>query len=116
MKLQNQVTSLELSKKLKELGVKQESLFYWQMLPNGEFFLRAGTATFNGCKIIASAFSVAEIGEMLPNCTQSWCVEKEWICIFKCVSGFMDEFYGNTEADSRTKLLIHLIEKGIVKP
>ena len=29
MKLQNQVCSLELSKKLKELGVKQESLWYW---------------------------------------------------------------------------------------
>ena len=29
MKLEDQVVSLELAKKLKELGVKQESLFYW---------------------------------------------------------------------------------------
>jgi hypothetical protein len=29
MPLENQVVSLELAKKLKELGMKQESLFYW---------------------------------------------------------------------------------------
>ena len=29
MKIESQVCSLELAKKLKELGVKQESLYYW---------------------------------------------------------------------------------------
>lgn len=31
MKLEDQVVSLELAKKLKELGYKQESLFYWRL-------------------------------------------------------------------------------------
>ena len=35
MKLENQVVSLEIAKSLKELGVKQESLFYWVSRGNG---------------------------------------------------------------------------------
>jgi len=31
MKLEQQVVSLEIAKRLKELGVKQESLFYWRL-------------------------------------------------------------------------------------
>ena len=31
MKLENQVVSLDLAKKLKEFGVKQDSLFYWRL-------------------------------------------------------------------------------------
>lgn len=36
MKLEDQIVSLELAKKLKELGVKQESVFYWQVYYDGE--------------------------------------------------------------------------------
>jgi len=35
MKLEDQVCSLELAKRLKELGVEQESLFYWGLFGGG---------------------------------------------------------------------------------
>jgi hypothetical protein len=70
MKLEQQVTSLELSKKLKELGVPQNSLFYWE-----EYLV--GENEYMGNKIVAfgewecdedehlSAFTVAELGDLL---------------------------------------------------
>jgi hypothetical protein len=39
MDLEKQVCSLELAKKLKELGVKQESLFRWEMYHAGDRFV-----------------------------------------------------------------------------
>ena len=61
MKPENQVCSLELSKKLKKLGVPQESVFYWR---DGKIeyepFIDSSL-----CKVY-SAFTVAELGEMLP--------------------------------------------------
>jgi len=65
MKLKDQVCSLELAKKLKKLGVEQESLFNWvnEKLtfeqPSKEFKV-ASTSWY-------SAFTVAELGEKLPD-------------------------------------------------
>lgn len=82
MKLEQQVVSLELAQKLKELGVKQESLFAYSSLEMINF--KEGTAEIESrtpiTKIrlvsdydwtgdlvwIASAYTVAELGEMLP--------------------------------------------------
>jgi hypothetical protein len=66
MKLEKQVCSLELFKKLKELGVKQKSHFYWKL---GFLKCEADLAsTFPSAieKECISAYSVAELGEMLP--------------------------------------------------
>src|SRR6187402_511734 len=75
MKTELQVCSLEQAKKLKELGVEQlVSLFEWTVYcpdPTGEKYYYvvmdnnhpdAGLA-----EIIASAFTVAELGVMLPD-------------------------------------------------
>jgi hypothetical protein len=80
VKIKNQVTNLEISQKLKELGVPQESLFYWvrnmeslspnsygiefdpDILPDGNIF----DIEYNGVTEPYSAFTVAELGEIIP--------------------------------------------------
>lgn len=65
MELSKQVVSLELAKKLKELGVKQESLFIWvndAVSDEGWEVMRQKYRFVKTC----AAFTVAELGEMLP--------------------------------------------------
>jgi len=77
MKLEEQVTSLELSRKLKELGVKQKSLWYWLESCDKRTDLISGLTSLLkprddiqedkkcGC-IYYSAFTCAELSELLP--------------------------------------------------
>jgi hypothetical protein len=88
MLLEYQVVSLELAKKLKELGVKQESLFYWvhangdgigswdQTIPIISYIPKIE----NYHLTIASAFTVAELGEMLPNGIQTYRAKNGYRC------------------------------------
>jgi len=74
-----QVTSLEPSKRLKELGVKQDSLFAWYQYPDKHIYCeyreyqasQDDQSTFQDgyAKLpveICAAFTVAELGELLP--------------------------------------------------
>lgn len=68
MNLENQVVSLELAKKLKELGVKQESLYWWvneyQEMKGGisaSTWLLKDWKEAQGYKKHISAFIVAEL-------------------------------------------------------
>lgn len=113
MKLEEQVASLELCKKLKELGVKQESAFYWS---HNEKECSYSLDSFVRHKEHFAALTVAELGRMLPF----------FIRFYKCVTGWDIEFKNDknmshwvseaTEANARAKMLIHLIEQGIVNP
>ena len=141
MKLENQVVNLELSKKLKELGVKQESLFYWcERTVTGsktykEFFLQEKIYVEPYPNII-SAFTVAELGEMLPNTIRK--NEKDYFlnCYFSPLSsdGGTDfevsyesgddktlAYISNepndmieSEANARAKMLIYLLENKLL--
>lgn len=142
MKLEDQVCSLELAKKLKAFNVKQESYFCWvtgrrefsndghiDHLSNDDRHSddESGFPTY-------SAFTVAELGEMLPHeinipykngrkrnadhmfVVRRWSASK-WTVRYWC-NKYSDnpETTEATEADARAKMLIHLIEKGMVKP
>lgn len=138
MKLEEQVCSLELAKKLKELGVEQDSLFYWN-----------GSESRGGIKLRLekdisaigwmcenySAFTVAELGEMLPHAV----LVKSGMYFLsqsQLLNGhnyndkrlFFEITYSNyeagaitlpiqeeTEADARAKMLIYLIENDLLK-
>ena len=143
MMLEQQVASLKLSKCLKELGVKQESAFYWvcpqrkglkwtlEEFP--EHWVKLGTGNIDsywGENGYFAAFTVAELGEMLP---KSFRFENaEWFLDITCdlnelryinYRDYNSEDYlpekgicADTEANARAKMLIHLIEKGMVTP
>ena len=127
MTLEQQVCSFELAKKLKELGVKQESLFYWHETArlDGVHVLNQ---KYSDDKFCFSAFSVAELGEMLPECyfTQHR-LNAEWECyqnFTKIIEGtkpLQKEYpenhvsmFASTEADARAKMLIYLIENNLI--
>lgn len=140
MQLQDQVCSLELAKQLKELGVKQESYCKWNV-PNIEeekyligeenFDIENYTVGESTPQIFTqeewekftdeynpissemfSAFTVAELGEMLPEktCWRGYTnYNKKWSFMF---GDFKAE--ATTEADARAKMLIYLIENKLI--
>jgi hypothetical protein len=106
MKLEEQVTSLELSKKLKELGVEQKGLFTWTDDPAK---LKPYIVYMQDKNYVYhySAFTSAELGEIL-----NW----KAITLFGLPDNlqvFIDD--NINEANCRAKILIHLIENNLLK-
>jgi hypothetical protein len=70
MNLEDQVCSLELSEKLLTLGVKQKSIFVWEYFDKKCYSVKfipyaVVPDSLNNFKLFP-AFTVAELGEMLP--------------------------------------------------
>jgi hypothetical protein len=120
MKLEEQVVSLELARQLKELGVKQESLFYWceqdRMFADPLWVIKNKINSEVGNRQILSAFTVAELGGLLPRCYMSWATpqngEMKWWC-HRMEHHFVTHeetptFTAETEADARAKMLMHI--------
>lgn len=113
MNPEQKVCSVESARKLRELGVKQESYWTWTDDPAGRPYL-----TCNQDKHFSyhyAAFDVAELGEMLPEKHSSYKISENgyWYCEFP--DGMACDCAEDTEAEARAKMLIHLIESGLVK-
>jgi hypothetical protein len=122
MKIENQVCSLEQAKRLKELGIIQESYLYHYFFNNvprnlsGQWKLHH---EYHKNFEHYSAFNVAELGVMLS--TTAW----EWASkimtsdkIPYCHIELYNDAWGayENEAKGRAELLIHLLKNNVLTP
>ena len=134
MEIKDQVASLESSKRLKELGVKQESLFWWTQdktprnpniheygIPQKDMdwrlmFGKQSRISTNSVYEEFSAFTVAELGDLLPSHVQGNKLRQFKLFGDRCeiVYGVEPVFIENTEAEARSKMLIYLLENKLI--
>lgn len=145
MKLEQQVVSLELAKQLEELDIEQDSLFYWCSYTHfveGEMVTDWMLESKESMKVKGldvgltySAFTVAELGEMLPlhimlgKLKLTMAKSHNYNGDFYSVGYFPLKdrdsldinlqhdsaiFFERNEADARAKMLIWLIEEGYI--
>lgn len=116
MKLDDQCVSLELAKKLKELGIKKESLFYWQFFPGHDFIIHDKDKARNYTTETIPAFTSAELGEILPDWQETVKrAKQDWVCIIRHKhNDINDHAFAENEVNSRAKMLIHLLENKLI--
>ena len=129
MKIENQVTSLELSKKLKELGFEQESLFRhlvtisgFEKIESSYHYRKKFEDVFGKVVEEYPAYTVAELGEMLPRYIKD--NYENTLTMYKCDAGYHVEYscekqllrfeQAETESDARAKMLIYLKENNLL--
>lgn len=124
MKIENQVCSLEQAKRLKELGIEQENYSFKWMDEGSIPYL---TDKFRGnwsndprmvVDVIGEyrAFTVAELGMMLPEDYSSFHISKSWHfrkaefgCEHNDNTQPKDVMQAPTEAQARAEMLIYLL-------
>lgn len=114
MELSSQVVSLEIAKKLKELGVKQDAYHSWCFIEaHNDYELDNGS-----CSNMYSAFTVAELGEMLPEkCFVTDKQDGKWWNVKYLDPHDVSKNYTTAhegEADARGKMLIYLLENNLI--
>lgn len=126
MKLQDQVCSIEQAKTLKELGVEQDSIFYYDarydepslFMPSYWSYRKRGilveekeaTADLRQKGLLIAAFTVAELGVMLPPGYETmYCTNDGWRGFDLDGKDMCDSATYDTEAHARAEMLIHLL-------
>jgi len=109
MHLEKQVCTLDQAKKLKELGVKQESLFYhtnsekWGVMPKSSI-------DFTGDPW--AAFTVAELVQMNQNCFNIEYSKDRYYTISTDMNNSTQFTYYETFAEACAAKLINALERG----
>ncbi len=114
MSIEQHVTSLEISKKLKYLGVKQESQFEWVKMYSFNEYKVLWKPTLHYETESYSAFLASELGELLPSSVKthrSFDNPREWAGF---VSGFDRIFRNKQESNLRGEILIYLLENNLL--
>lgn len=128
--IEKHVTSLELSKRLKELGFPQRSYFDW-VKENGELTIWNPTQVSDyvtgNQEFLCSAYLSSELGDMLPtieqyNLKQERLADNIWYVTYEAFKynarygDYIGELCGKTEADIRARMLIWLVENNYLDP
>ena len=133
MPVETQVCSRELAQRLAELGVRQESVFWWA---DRKLTYTGGLASQVQLRGGIAAFTVAELGAMLPDeinipaktgkprAYNHWlrfgryrvAGEACWCAYPGGTARTNLETRANTEADARAKMLIYLFENHLLSP
>ena len=132
MELKDQVSSLELSKKLKELGVKQDSLYWWTPFnsekDDGKYSIWTcphadDKDPYKVNDKCFSAFTSSELSMLLPDNCSPYREDGKWKSAFvlsdqelgKKTFGFqVTDFESHKEVDTKAKMLIYILENKLL--
>jgi hypothetical protein len=122
--LEKQVCNLELSKRLKELGVKQESLWSWWIATDRDDTPALNRSSQKNCPTCGhpsapyfgeiAAFTVAELDDLLKTYLHKIIyleTTEEWV-VYPIIK--VPPQTAEKGADARAKMLIYLVEQKLV--
>ena len=143
MKLKELVSSLKLSKELRELGIRQEdSFYYWVREEGSKTYKLFDRGTAGGISFIEEMYSTptfAELLEMLPDKITTiisktysvevnyflfitktkktkWFVQPDYYIAYKTMDDvFLHSEREDTIVDAAAKMIIYLIKEGIIE-